>query len=646
MGAILYQLLTNSAPYSENKTSSLEVLKRARQGPPTPILELCRGAPDELVSICDRAMAREPSRRYPDMGAFASDLRAYLEDRVVSAHASGAVAELRKWVRRNRATAATALIGFLALGALGSWSYLSIRDERNNANASAQAANANAVEADQERRKVKRLADQRRLEVLLSESETLWPALPEKIPAMQDWLDRARGLVGRLEDHLQTAAELRKSGRPLPTPRRAELEMLERRLQNFRDFRIEFQIEEQEQAIADLKQQLELERPYDFGEDEESQWWHDALLEMMQGIPALDHPGALEFSASIQGIEQRIRLVERVAAELDDADAAWEEAILAIADERQHPAYAGLSIVRQQGLVPIGPDPDTGLWEFWHVQSGEEPLREDGGTLSIFEDTGLVFVLIPAGAFTMGAQTRSAIEKQFHPDARLDEVDRFFRLPEVILEPFFLSKYEMSQAQWQRATGENPDYWAAQFPRDTGPDYPVSTVDWYRCRQVLFQLGLTLPTESQWEYACRSGRESSDPSGDSVRELARVANLRDQTFYRTFDEAGAYEPYSDGYASPAPIGSLLPNDFGLYDMIGNVSEWCLDAYGSYDTQTRSGDGLRVRGQVRTCVYRGGSAEAVARFGRSTARAHSLPTYHRRGLGVRPARALERAATAR
>jgi WD40 repeat protein len=105
IGAMLYQLLAGHAPYLEPGASHapLEVLRRLRDGAPVPIA--ARGVPEELVAICDKAMARDARARYASSAELADDLRAYLEDRVVRAHASGPVAEFRKWFARNRAAA-------------------------------------------------------------------------------------------------------------------------------------------------------------------------------------------------------------------------------------------------------------------------------------------------------------------------------------------------------------------------------------------------------------------------------------------------------------------------------------------------------------------------------------------------------------
>ncbi len=146
MGAILYELLAARRPYaSTGERAAHDLLDRVRSGPPAPIREVAPLAPPELTAICDRAMAREPDDRYPDMRSLADDLRAYLEGRVVSAHRVGAVESLRKWVGRNRALATTAA---LALGILLAGAAAVAIQQRRNALAVARERNVARAVAD------------------------------------------------------------------------------------------------------------------------------------------------------------------------------------------------------------------------------------------------------------------------------------------------------------------------------------------------------------------------------------------------------------------------------------------------------------------------------------------------------------------
>ena len=125
---------------------------------------------------------------------------------------------------------------------------------------------------------------------------------------------------------------------------------------------------------------------------------------------------------------------------------------------------------------------------------------------------------------------------------------------EVILSPFLVAKYEVTQAQWKRVMGTSPSYFK-------GDELPVEKVSWNDCQEFCKKTGLSLPTEAQWEYACRAGTTTAYHSGDSEADLAEVA---------------WYNKNSGG--TTHPVGTKKPNDFGLYDMHGNLWEWCEDEH--------------------------------------------------------------------
>ncbi len=171
-GAMLYRLLGGTAPYVPRgeRLGASHVLVLLLEGPPKPLEELAPDVPGELVAICEKAMAREPDDRYGDMLALADDLRAYLENRVVRAYETGALAEARKWVRRNKPLAASLAAGVLALiGGLAASLVLKGRADRSaelaetrrvEAVESADLAEARRIEADANAE----LAETRRIE--------------------------------------------------------------------------------------------------------------------------------------------------------------------------------------------------------------------------------------------------------------------------------------------------------------------------------------------------------------------------------------------------------------------------------------------------------------------------------------------------
>lgn len=130
IGAILYEVLSGRQPYSRagQSPSQIDVLRRLLAGSPTPLRELVEGVPQELVSICERAMQRDPDERYRNAGELGEDLRAYQEGRVVRAHRTGPWAELSKWVGRNRRVAALLLVGVPLVASLATYVF-STRDQ-------------------------------------------------------------------------------------------------------------------------------------------------------------------------------------------------------------------------------------------------------------------------------------------------------------------------------------------------------------------------------------------------------------------------------------------------------------------------------------------------------------------------------------
>lgn len=135
LGATLYHVLAGVPPYAEASQSGGETtIDRVKAGPPQPLHALAGECPTPLVAICERAMARDPQRRYPSAIEMSADLSAFLEDRVVKAYASGPIAELRTWIRRNRGTAIASMIALFALTAgVVSSMLLKVRSDHNAA---------------------------------------------------------------------------------------------------------------------------------------------------------------------------------------------------------------------------------------------------------------------------------------------------------------------------------------------------------------------------------------------------------------------------------------------------------------------------------------------------------------------------------
>jgi formylglycine-generating enzyme required for sulfatase activity len=236
----------------------------------------------------------------------------------------------------------------------------------------------------------------------------------------------------------------------------------------------------------------------------------------------------------------------------------------------------------------------------------------------------------------MGAQKTDPNGQNYDPEARAGET-----VHKVSLSPYFLSKYEMTQGQWVRFTGLNPSGYKSGLNGTVGITNPVEQVDWLACERVTRGLGLELPSEAQWEFACRAGTSSTWWTGNAKESLADKVNLADQSYVAAGGPPGlaAWWPqFKDGYPVHAPVGRFAANAYGLHEVCGNVWEWCFDAYADYPSEeTRDprldGDGLAPR------VSRGGSFNNAATLARSACRDYTTPAYRLNILGVRPSRAL-------
>ena len=289
-------------------------------------------------------------------------------------------------------------------------------------------------------------------------------------------------------------------------------------------------------------------------------------------------------------------------------------------------------------MIPLGPDPKSGLEEFLHYESHEAgaslPERNSESRFEVIEETGIVLVLLPGGSFRMGSQSYDTALPNYDSAGGPDEGP----VHEVVLDPCFIGKYEVTQAQWRRFTGDILANWNPEFrPNAITWTHPVEQVDWNSADRFARQLGLLLPTEAQWEYACRAG--SSTPYFCGKTLSPTVGNIRDEAYSRTFKNATNFERgFDDEFGYHSPVGSFAPNNFGLFDTQGNVWEWCRDWFGEYTAENfEPGTGLhRVKG-TRGRAFRGGAFNGSAGMARSAYRYRNAAESRSNSLSLRVSR---------
>jgi formylglycine-generating enzyme required for sulfatase activity len=266
-----------------------------------------------------------------------------------------------------------------------------------------------------------------------------------------------------------------------------------------------------------------------------------------------------------------------------------------------------------------------------------------GGWTDEDRSTRLVMRRVPAGSFTMGSA-----------GAELGREADEFRHPVTIPAAFYIGVFEVTQRQWELVMGNRPGYFNNPAYSATRPVEQVSyydireqpdnsddpAVDWPATGAVnadSFIGGLRagtgiadidLPTEEQWEYACRAGAATALNSGTNLTALDLCPEM-DVAGRYWFNGGSGYRQHDDPSVATARAGSFLPNAWGLYDMHGNVAEWCLDAYDAYPgAPAIPGQGASVR------VIRGGSWSGAAQDCRSAGRDCAAPFSQEVNVGFR------------
>ncbi|EHP44942.1 hypothetical protein HMPREF9449_03103 [Odoribacter laneus YIT 12061] len=230
-------------------------------------------------------------------------------------------------------------------------------------------------------------------------------------------------------------------------------------------------------------------------------------------------------------------------------------------------------------------------------------------------------VQVEGGRFQMGATSEQGSdaygsEKSVH---------------EVTLSDYYIGKYEVRQSEWEAVMGSNPSYFK-------GDDLPVERVSWKDCHKFIRRLnaltGLSfkLPTEAQWEYAARGGRLSKGYKYSGSNNLGEVGWYWENSGDRVLTGKWDSNKVVKNHCRTHRVGEKQPNELGLYDMSGNVWEWCEDWYGSYSVTSQRDPSGATSGSLR--VDRGGCWNSGAMFCRVSNRFSGTPGIRYSDLGFR------------
>ena len=228
----------------------------------------------------------------------------------------------------------------------------------------------------------------------------------------------------------------------------------------------------------------------------------------------------------------------------------------------------------------------------------------DNISISVKDGISIDMVRVEAGTFTMGAT----------PEMKKPDKDEKPAHQVTLTNDYYIGKYEVTQALWQAVMDNNPSYFK-------GDNLPVECVSWYDCQEFINKLNritgktFRLPTEAEWEYATRGGNKNRG------YQYSGSSNLSDVAWYE--DNSGG---------KTHAVGSKQANELGIYNMSGNVWEWCQDWYGKYSIYSQTDPAGAASGPYR--VYRGGSWYDAAGGCRSSYRINSTPGNRSFNLGLR------------
>ena len=514
LGVTLYECLTSERPFSGSSRHGL--IRAIFNDNPVDMLTRNPAIPSDVQIVLDRVLQKNPRDRCPSALDLAEDLRRIREREPIRARPVSSWVRTKRWGQRNPVVAWCSGLTFAVLASCLVVTLDLLGESR-------ELTNALGHEVDEKAAALARsslLADSAHVARLLAAGQGLWPRRPDRVPHLEEWLQEAEELLARGPEHAEARSML--------------MERAGEMAENLHDdsLRIPPVIVDGSPTIG----------------------WRVSTITPVWACPLLDDHEERRFFEVLVPLEARLeeldRLTRQIRERVEEAKSIrtntvvahsdlWEEAIAAIHGSIE---YGDLSISPQVGLVPLGRDQHSGLWEFWQYETGKRPEWKGerlAGCVVPRPEMSLVFVLLPG--------------RRAENDGAGGE-----------LAPIFLSKFEIMQSQWERVTGSNPSELAYAVngggQNDISADNPVEYISWEESITFCAMLGLNLPSRKEWEYAC-GGTQTTSPS--------RQPGV---------DERGPLVPHHS-------VGRSEPNRFGLFDMDENVSEWWREISSELSTAT-------------------------------------------------------------
>lgn len=508
LGVTFYEMLTLERPF-EGETKE-EVLKKILLKEPKDPRKLFSHVPRDLATICLKAMEKDPTNRYPTMTDFAEEIERYLAHGRIFTKPAGLVTKAWRRIKRNRIRVAVWTLVIALLAAL----YVVVGTSAGDPPEEMDETAGQSADVDLGRGEpIERL---RRIELIAQSMNTL------SVDVLSRCLEELPILKGELSDELSLI-----SCNQLSKSFRKRLDELEAKV-----------------ALDVLESRKDVLQ----GNEETLREAQGEMALWSANVPAVEQARCsalntwIEAELGFLAIESYLTSPIEEIDDLDQVKSALEAYVASFEGVRD-------TGVASDKLQEINELRESRAYQYmitgFRLDRAETfTCGDKTNTVEIYvhQRTGLEFVLVPGGSFMMGSP-------EDDEDREEDEGPPF----KATVKPFLICRTECTQAAWDLVGGEDSRRWRGEL-------LPMENVTWNECSTWCRKAGLRLPSEVEWEYACRAGTT---------------------TRYFYGDERSRTDEYSFGETSEKltrPVGQKKTNAFGLHDMQCNVWEWCEDRY--------------------------------------------------------------------